>query len=67
MREITLEEALAAIRRKCVDCCGGSRREAAACDWSQCPLHAVRDGVAPEKPQKQINGQIEMELAGTLT
>ena len=63
MRGVTLEEALSAIRQKCVDCCGGSRREAARCDWTDCPLHAVRDGAVPEKPPKQEKGQIEMELA----
>lgn len=33
------EEALAAIRAKCVECCCGSRKEADACTITECPLH----------------------------
>lgn len=40
----TLEECLRAIQRKCLDCCGGSREEVAACDLSSCALYLYRLG-----------------------
>ena len=55
-RRLTLDEAMAAIRAKCIDCCGGSRKEAIACK-TDCPLQKVRQMI-PEKPEKQLPGQL---------
>ena len=38
-----------AIRRKCLDCAGGSRAEVRACPREECPLHALRLGKNPNR------------------
>lgn len=40
---------LRAIRKKCLECCGGSRKEVAECELEDCPLHPYRFGREPEK------------------
>ena len=39
-----------AIRAKCLDCCGGSTKEARLCPADSCPLHPYRMGRRP-KPE----------------
>lgn len=44
-----------AIRNKCIDCCGGDRREASACQIMTCPLWLFRTGKAvnPQEAKDQ--------------
>jgi hypothetical protein len=55
---------LQAIKKKCLECSGGDRKEAEACELKKCPLHPYRLGVdiaasmlktppAPEKAKEQ--------------
>ena len=37
-----------AIRAKCLDCCGGSTKEARLCPADSCPLHPYRMGHRPK-------------------
>lgn len=37
-----------AIRKKCVECSGGSYREVALCTVKKCPLYAYRFGKRPK-------------------
>jgi hypothetical protein len=39
------KKALRAIRRKCLDCSGGSPEEADRCEVYDCPLHPFRRGL----------------------
>lgn len=55
---ITLDEAMAAIRAKCVDCSGGSRKEAECCCIKSCPLWRLLNGATETRPIKQISGQL---------
>lgn len=40
---------LKAIRKKCVECCGGSRLEIDRCNMLNCPLHPYRHGKGETK------------------
>jgi hypothetical protein len=44
------EAVLKAVRRKCLDCSGGSRAEVADCLVRQCPLFPFRFGKNPWRP-----------------
>lgn len=44
---------LAAVRLRCLDCCGGSPADVAACDNTLCALHALRFGKRPETVRRQ--------------
>ena len=44
------EPVLKAIRRKCLDCSGGSKAEVADCLVRQCPLFPFRFGKNPWRP-----------------
>lgn len=39
--------AIRAIRKKCIDCSGGSRDEVKKCELQDCPLHPFRLGKNP--------------------
>ncbi len=52
------DELMAAIRAKCLDCCGGSRKEVAACR-EKCALNPWRMGEARES-SKPMKGQVSM-------
>ena len=54
----TPDELLSAIRAKCLDCCGGSRKEVAACR-EKCALNPYRMGQTRERP-KPIKGQVTL-------
>lgn len=41
------------IRQKCVDCCGGLRAEADACNITDCPLHPWRFGKNPYRKKRE--------------
>ena len=43
----TKQTLLIAIRAKCIDCSGGSKREVAKCNAYTCALHAFRFGRDP--------------------
>ena len=46
------EKLTAAIKAKCMECCGGSRSAAQACR-NDCPLMGVTDMQQPRKPKKE--------------
>lgn len=39
---------ITAIRKKCLDCCCGGRKEVAECNLYHCPLFPYRFGMGPE-------------------
>lgn len=49
-------DALRAIRAKCLDCCGGSRKMVAACRAPDCALYPFRSISALGMMQKRENG-----------
>ena len=51
-----------AIRRKCIDCSGGSSNEVKLCPVQDCPLYAYRFGKRP-KDDKNIDEDIKIENA----
>ena len=46
---------LKAIRKKCLDCCGGQTKEVRLCTIKACPLYEYRDGHRP------TNGEFTVE------
>lgn len=50
---------LVAIRAKCLDCCGGMRKEVQGCKIKECPLWSYRTAEARDKP-KPVKGQVTM-------
>ncbi len=42
LRTVGAEELLRAIRRKCLECCCGSKKMVAACNIYECPLYTYR-------------------------
>lgn len=60
----TAEQALlVAIRAKCMDCSGNSRREVERCKLKDCPLYPFRNVEAVggvHKRKKETSGQIKM-------
>lgn len=59
----TPESLLTAIRAKCMDCSGNSRREVERCKLRDCPLWPYRNtraiGMEPER-HAEIDGQIDL-------
>ncbi len=55
-----------AIRKKCLECCGGSPREVRLCAITDCPLWSYRSGRVPRKntPQKAPISRPEEEPGG---
>ena len=45
-----------AIRRKCIDCCGGERSEVRRCEAIDCPLWPHRLGGDPYRKNRKNNG-----------
>lgn len=57
----TVDEALTAIRLKCMDCSGNSRREVERCKLKDCPLYPYRSVKAiggGNERRMEIDGQI---------
>ena len=50
----TPNELLVAIHAKCLDCSGGSRKEAHNCKLQDCPLWPYRKGEQREKPARVV-------------
>ena len=51
---------LRAIRQKCIECSGGSRKEVRLCSVSACPLHVLRLGKNPgRRPSKRTEKQLQ--------
>ena len=48
---------LKAIRAKCIDCCGGSARDVALCEISDCPLFPYRFGKRPHRVRRVVATQ----------
>lgn len=55
---------LKAIREKCLDCVGGSRKEVRQCTIHDCPLYEYRFGHRP-KADTSIEGGEEVKKIGT--
>ena len=58
----TSEELLGAIRARCLDCCGNSRKAVDGCSCEDCALHPYRSAgafTAPHVPVPQISGQMD--------
>lgn len=50
---------LVAIRAKCLDCSGGSRKQLHNCNVKKCKLYPYREPEAKKKPRK-IKGQVNI-------
>ena len=51
---------LRVIRRKCIDCCGGSFKEVRLCTSYTCPLYQLRLGKNPgRRPSKRTEQQLQ--------
>ena len=51
---------LRAIRQKCIECSGGSRKEVRYCSASECPLYELRLGKNPGRhPSKRTEKQLQ--------
>jgi hypothetical protein len=48
-----------AIRKKCLDCSGGSAREVSLCPITTCPIYSYRYGKRPETVIKHQERQKE--------
>ena len=48
-----------AIRAHCIECCGGSKKEARLCPAESCPLHPYRMGHRPKKPGAAAPADLE--------
>lgn len=56
------EKLTAAIKAKCMECCGGSRSAAQACR-NDCPLMGVTDMQQPRKPKKEKRAEgVQMRI-----
>lgn len=58
----TAEELLGAIRARCLDCCGNSRKAVDGCTCEECALHPYRSAgafTAPAIKNPQISGQMD--------
>ena len=65
------DAAVAGIRRKCLDCCGGSAKLVDECNVYTCPLYEWRDGkpkrIRPEAGQITLDEwQKERRYGGTI-
>ncbi len=56
-----LDQALIAIRAKCLDCSGGSRSVVEECLINDCPLYPYRSvSAVNDQEEEQMEGQISM-------
>ena len=55
------QELIVAIRQKCLDCCGGMRKEVERCRIEKCPLHKYRIADAKPRAAKGRESQITIE------
>ncbi len=53
---------LKAIKKKCIECFGGSQAEVKRCTGKSCPLYPYRFGTNPYRQQKQISDEQRAEL-----
>jgi len=49
---------MAAVRRKCVDCCGGSFKAVRWCPATDCPLWSLRFGCRPATARKRYGAEV---------
>lgn len=59
----TTDETLTAIRAKCMECSGNSRREVERCKLKDCPLYPYRSVKAiggGDERRMEIDGQIDI-------
>jgi len=55
-----------AIRKKCIDCSGGSLREVRLCWATECPLYPFRMGKNPFRKKRQLSEREKKALASRL-
>jgi len=58
---------LKAIRLKCLDCCGGSRKEVRLCPAKDCPLWPYRFGKMPKdgtELEGKAGGRVKIQVRG---
>ncbi len=58
---------LQAIRKKCLDCCGGSKTEVARCEINDCPLWPLRFGKRPETIRRRSEKRNKMAVPSNKT
>ena len=49
-----------AIRKKCIDCCGGMISEVRGCRIKSCPLWEYRTADGEKKPARKCRGQMNL-------
>lgn len=52
------------IRKKCLDCSGGSRKEVRECMLTDCPLHPFRMGKNPNCKPRKSKGEDSPTVVG---
>jgi hypothetical protein len=62
-----MSQPLKAIRRKCLDCCCGSRSEVRACELLNCSLYEYRFGTNPHRKAREYSPEQQAQLAKRLT
>lgn len=50
-----------AIRAKCIDCCGGSKKEARLCPAANCPLYPYRMGHRPKPGEAPAEDETDLD------
>lgn len=55
-----------AIRRKCLDCCGGSSHEVSLCPIPSCPIFPFRFGKNPFRTKREMSEAQRQEAAERL-
>lgn len=56
-----------AIRLKCLDCCGGSKKDVKQCNEVNCPLHPFRLGKNPNRAGITNNGSFKEKNNGSMS
>jgi hypothetical protein len=57
---------LKAIREKCLDCCGDSRKEVSECPCEKCSLHPFRFGKNPYRKKREMSEEQRINSAERL-
>ena len=65
IREVKAPSMAGAIRRKCLDCCGGAAKDVKACDLVYCPLFPYRFGANPAAAIKRLEKCYQVKIVKT--
>ena len=55
MKKITTNKLLKKIRKHCLNCCGGNRKEVELCPDTECELHKYRMGQVKEEKDELVD------------